>query len=240
MHRRVLRQSQTYRTTAGDVVVDHTVAARPSVPHVARAALKDWNPLLITARMRDDLPDLRQRPARATVVRTLRESCGTQALAFVQYSLQSNHLHSMAESQGREALSRGMQAFSIRLAKSLNELFGRTGPVFAGRYHVRELSTPTEVRYALRYVLNNARHHAAESNIELPPDWIDPRSTAAIFDGWREPPSVPERFADFGTSPARTWLLREGWRRCGLLDVDDVPGSSSSRSITASPRRRAA
>ena len=216
------------------------VSGLPSVPHVARAPVKEWNPLLVTVRMRDGLPSLREQLAWDTIVRTMQGFRGTQGLAFVEYSVMSNHQHLMAESQGREALSRGMQAFSIRLAKALNELFGRTGPVFAGRYHVRELSTPTEVRNAVRYVLLNARHHAAAANVVLPPDWIDPRSTAAGFDGWRDPPRVPETTCDFGTSPARTWLLREGWRRYGLLEVDDVPGRPSLDSDVTPLRRRAA
>jgi putative transposase len=96
--------------------------------------------------------------------------------------------------------------------------------VVAGRSHARELTTPTEVRNALHYVLSNARHHAAQRGATLPRGWIDPRSTAAIFDGWRNPPLTEHRFADYGTSPPQSWLLREGWRRLGLLEVDTVPG----------------
>jgi putative transposase len=200
-------------------------AERPSVPHIARSQLRSYNPLLITLRMRDDVPDLRQRPAWVSIVRTMREFRESQDdLRFVHYSVPANHAHLIAEGEGRASVSLGMQSFCTRFAKAVNRCFDRKGTAFAGRYHVRELKTPTEVRNALRYVLGNARHHAADAGITLPPDWVDPRSTAATFDGWRDPPVMPERLADFGTSAARSWLLRVGWRRLGLLDLCEIPG----------------
>jgi hypothetical protein len=194
-----------------------------------RPEVHRWNPLLITMRMREDVPDLRQRPAWVVIVSALRAFRGATALSFVHYSVQTNHLHLIGESCDREALARGMQAFSTRLAKAINTRFDRRGGVFDARYHARELTTPSEVRSALRYVLLNARHHAAQCGKQMPPSWIDPRSTAAVFDGWRAPPMLPERNADFGTTPARSWLLRIGWRRHGLLELRDVPGPSMAR-----------
>jgi hypothetical protein len=38
-------------------------------------------------------------------------------------------------------------------------VLGRTGKVFADRYHMRILKTPTEVKNALRYVLDNRWKH---------------------------------------------------------------------------------
>jgi hypothetical protein len=54
-----------------------------------------------------------------------------------------------------------------------------------------------------------------------PTPGIDRRSTASRFDGWRTPPATPNRTKDYGTTAARTWLLKTGWRRHGLLDVDE-------------------
>jgi putative transposase len=197
---------------------------RPMVPHVVRPDLRAYNPVSFTVRVRADVPDLRQPAPWEAIVRTFRAVRGKTPTRFVHYSVQRNHLHGLAESEGRCELALGMQTFCTRFAKSINRCFARTGPVLAGRYHARELTTPTEVRNALQYVLLNARHHAANEGIVLPRGWIDPRSTAAIFDGWREPPLAPQRFSDYGTSPPQTWLLREGWRRHGLLDRDAIPG----------------
>jgi hypothetical protein len=71
----------------------------------------------------------------------------------------------------------------------------RHGRVIADRYHARLLESPLEVRRALLYVLNNMRRHAAQRGshvlAQLPRGWLDPFSSAAVFDGWREPGFCP-------------------------------------------------
>jgi len=217
---------------------------RPSVPHEARPRMRAWAPVFITLRVRDDVPDLRQPPAWASILRTFRAFRGNENLQFVHYSVLANHMHMVGEGQRTSAVSRGMQAFSTRLTKRLNATFGRQGPVLAGRYHARELATPTEVRNALRYCLLNARRHAAEHGATIDDADVLRRSTAVTFDGWRDPPRMPDRIADYGTSAARTWLLREGWRQLGSLDLRDVPGparrDTPARMRRSKPQTRAA
>jgi hypothetical protein len=107
----------------------------------------------------------------------------------------------------------------------------RSGPVLADRYHVRLLPTPKEVRNALRYVLLNARRHAATVRDKIATAVrLDPASSARWFDGWKSKPG-PTGGATSAASHdppavarARTWLLMTGWRRHGLLDPADVPG----------------
>lgn len=139
------------------------------------------------------------------------------------FSIQSNHLHLTVEARDGRALTRGMQGLAIRLAKNLNKLWDRSGKVWAERYYARILRTPREVRRALAYVLNNARHHG----LWFPPRCWDPFSSGRWFDGWRE----PIRPAPAHESPCvapRTWLQRLGWRRHGLVSLDEVPGGSRS------------
>jgi hypothetical protein len=91
------------------------------------------------------------------------------------------------------------------------------------RYHVQLLSTPRHVHDALRYVLLNARRHAAKKKA---------MSAVGIwrFDPAKQRPeaSAPERDATRLRRPpvarAKTWLLAVGWRRHGLLDPADGPG----------------
>jgi REP element-mobilizing transposase RayT len=137
----------------------------------------------------------------------------------VHYSLQSNHVHLLVEAASRGALARGMKAVGARLARAVNRVFRRVGPVLADRYHLRVLKTPREVRNAIRYVLLNARHHASRL---VGKARLDPASSARWFDGWKH-----EGPTDGGHCPvarARTWLLAVGWRRHGLIDPADVPG----------------
>jgi len=114
-----------------------------------------------------------------------------------------------------------MRGLNTRLAKRLNRVFGRKGKLVDGRYHARALKTPLEVRNTLRYVLHNAAAHRARAG-KPPSPHLDPRSTAMRFDGWRSPPRGGNRTKDFGTSPPRTWLLRIGWRRHGLLGLTEL------------------
>jgi hypothetical protein len=77
------------------------------------------------------------------------------------------------------------------------------------------LRTPREVRNALVYVLNNFRKHVRGARS------LDPCSSARWFDGWR---GGLMKVADSPpVAKARTWLARVGWRRRGLIDVEECP-----------------
>jgi hypothetical protein len=103
-------------------------------------------------------------------------------------------------------------------------VFGRKGPALFGRYHLRVLRTPREVRHALAYVLLNARKHWRQRNGAAPPVVVDIASSGAWFDGWKRPPPTSEPKGAHPVARARYWLLREGWRRSGLVDPAEVPG----------------
>jgi hypothetical protein len=115
-----------------------------------------------------------------------------------------------------------MQGLAIRIAKALNSVMGRTGKVFADHYHAHALTTPRTVRNALVYVLQNAKRHALQYGRPLPAAWLDPFSSAPFFNGWRTgPPALAA--TEPPTAPAQTWLLSLGWKRHGLIGVDELP-----------------
>jgi putative transposase len=64
------------------------------------------------------------------------------------------------------------------------------------------------------------RRHAVRAGVAL-----DPASSARWFDGWRS--SAGQSLPDADTSPEvarpRTWMLRVGWRRHGLVDPGELP-----------------
>ena len=98
------------------------------------------------------------------------------------------------------------------------------GGCFADRYHDHILKSPREVRNALRYVLGNARHHAALGRMVAVPQAIDTYTSAPWFDGFRE--TIVVRGIEAVVRPvteAHTWLLTIGWRRHGLLSVAERP-----------------
>ena len=192
---------------------------RPRVDHRTRPVLAARFPVHVTTRLHAGLPSLRQKDT----LRVLHEAffAGMDRFGFrlVHFSVQSNHLHLVAEARDRHALTLGMQGLLIRVAKALNKFWVRRGAVFADRYHARILRTPREVRNGLCYVLSNARKHG------LRLAGIDPFSSARWFDGWLGVDGP--RPGDYGPiAAARTWLARVGWRRHGPIDPAAVPGGT--------------
>jgi hypothetical protein len=197
---------------------------RTTVEHVERPTFKPENPVQGTMRLCDGLPSLRERPAWAVVVRVMRALRGRAGFRVVHYSVLWNHIHAIVEADCHAAFVSGMRALTIRLARALNAQFGRTGKSFDHRYDAIALTRPLHVRNALQYVLLNARKHAGERGERYAEDWIDPRSTGVLFDGWAKPPTLA-CVKDFGNAPAQTWLLCVGWRKHGLIRLDAIPGN---------------
>jgi REP element-mobilizing transposase RayT len=142
----------------------------------------------------------------------------------IHFSVQRDHLHFILEAASKRDLASAMKSLAARVARAVQRVFRCTGAVLLGRYHVHALRTPREVRNALAYVLLNARKHWMQRQGCAPPAKIDEASSGAWFSGWtrrvhplfsREPPPVAE---------PRTWLLRVGWRRHGLIDPAEIPG----------------
>jgi putative transposase len=133
----------------------------------------------------------------------------------LHFSVQADHVHLLVEADGPTEFERGVRGLAIRVAKAVNRVLGRHGRVWADRYHARLLRTPREVRNALVYVLNNFRKHFRAAR------GLDPYSSARWFNGWR---TAPGRVAEVSpVARASTWLARIGWRRWGLIDVDECP-----------------
>jgi hypothetical protein len=198
-------------------------ATRPRVWHRERPEFPESNPGLVTMRVRSDVPSLRSARFVLEFERSLREMLVRNAFRVTHYSIQHDHVHLLIESDGAVALSNGIKSLGARLARAVNRVFDRQGAVLDGRYHHRALGTPREVRAALAYVLLNSRKHSGASAGAR----IDPASSGRWFDGWINPiPSAPRS----AVAGARTWLLRAGWRRHGLIRSDEIPGLR--RSIT--------
>ena len=197
------------------------------VSHAKRPALGVRTPVLVTAKLASGLPSLRRGAAREIAWRALGAAKSRSDVCVIHFSLQSNHLHAIVEARDERALGRAMKGLCVRIARALNQVAQRRGRVFADRYHSRPLRTPREVRYALAYTLNNARKHGVSV------EGLDPCSSAVAFDGWRERGArALAALAAHALPPvaaARSWLLRSGWRRHGLIGVAEVPGTRATR-----------
>jgi len=131
------------------------------------------------------------------------------------FSVQGNHVHMLVEAGDRRAMSNGLRALLIRMARALNGVMRSSGSRFRDRYHESVLQTASAVRRCLRYVLENHTRHMA--NLGKTGPVVDPFSSAPWFDGYRSEVLIPCATGDPPVATARSWLLAIGWRRLGLL-----------------------
>ena len=192
---------------------------RRAVPHRPRVPHDRHCPAHVTLRASTAVPSLRQgRLLLAT--RNALAAASTSWFRVLQFSIQADHLHLVVEADTPTGFERGVRGLAIRVAKAVNRVLGRRGRVWRDRYHARMLRTPREVRNALIYVLNNFKKHLRGVR------GLDPCSSARWFDGWR---TSPEQIVQASpVARARTWLARIGWRRHGLIDVDEHPRPARS------------
>ena len=198
---------------------------RAGVAHRRRERFGSRDPLHVTLRLGRAYRNLRTRGAAAVLRAAFQGGKERFGFRLTQFSVQPAHLHLMAEAQGPRSLARGVKGLCVRIARRLNRLLRRKGQVFSDRYHARVLRTPSEVRRALLYVLQNARHHPETGAPAPGVAWCDDYSSARLFDGWKAPPpatgSPPP--GDEPVVAARAWLLCVGWRRRGLIDPCEGP-----------------
>ncbi len=207
------------------------VPGKPKLRHVARPEAEARYPVHITVRMREDVPRLRRFELCKVLRRAFVLGCKKDEFRICQFSIQGNHIHLVCEAGSANARARGMQGWSVRVARGINRFAERSGSVLDDRYHLELLKTPTQVRNALCYVLQNARRHG----VRLDPRFhgVDPFSSAWWFDGWRDARwksglAPPEERT---VAEANSWLLRVGWQRAraGLVGIDEVPAAARRR-----------
>ncbi|HSN29313.1 MAG TPA: transposase [Kofleriaceae bacterium] len=229
---------------------------RPKKPgakqrHAARPRFEKRQALHVTLRVERSIGSLRKRACYAAIRHAAITVFPHADCRIVHLSIQRTHLHLLVEAETSAALSAGMQAFQISAAKQLNAAVShagswwqrrrmeappprRKGRVFADRYHARLITSPMQARRELAYVLNNWRKHG-EDRSGLARTWqIDPFATGWSFDGWRERGDAPfawkvrDTYDPIPVYLPRTWLLREGWRRRGLISTHEVPSAPAA------------
>jgi REP element-mobilizing transposase RayT len=208
---------------------------RAGSPHQARPTIKPQHALHVVMRVVPAVGNMRRRSLykamrNATITAALRER-----FRIVHVSIQRNHVHMLVEADSKLALARGMQGFQISAARHINTALGfgarrRRGPVFADRYHVEVITSPTRARHALSYVLSNWRHHKEDQH-GLAATWlVDPFSSGISFPDWQELDGQAwmwpsrETYDPLMVRRPQSWLLREGWKIRGSISAREVPG----------------
>ena len=211
---------------------------RAGSPHKTRPELRARHPVHVVLRVVPAVGNLRRRATYKAVREATLTTARREDFRIVHLSIQRNHLHLLVEADHKGALASGMQGFQISAAKHLNAAISETrpdrrrGPVFPDRYHAEIITTPTQARHALSYVINNWRKHR-EDRFEPMRSWkIDWFSTAVMFPGWAEygdQPFLwrgPATYDPLVVYQPRSWLLREGYLRGGPpISVHEVPST---------------
>jgi REP element-mobilizing transposase RayT len=178
-----------------------------TVPHTARPVVDARTPAHITLRMRRGVWNLRSQRGFRQVARALERERELGVLRVVAFSVQGNHVHLVVEAGSTADLSRRMKGFGARFGKAMNRLMGRHGKVLAERYHAVPLRSPTQVKNALRYVLDNHAGHARRAGFaaQVRPGALDPFAGTSLVALARGSPPSPL------ASTPRSWVLRTGW-----------------------------
>jgi putative transposase len=214
---------------------------RSPVPHRARPEHKARHPVHVT--LRSAFRPLRSQHVFPTLCLAIRGATLRNPGRFrvLHFSAQWDHVHLIVEASDKNALSSGIRSLAIRVARYVNDLVRRRGRLWADRWHGRELTSPRQVRNALAYVLANFGKHA-RTRLR---SGVDAFSSAVRFDGWRGygdgaalPRAGPLLHRTFEpwivVSKPKTWLAETGWRRAGLLRVDEAPHPSASERVGTS------
>jgi REP element-mobilizing transposase RayT len=194
--------------------------------HRARRVVKAYKPEHVVLRVVKGVPKLRQMRAYRAMRRVLVKCLGNDAFRVCHFSIQANHLHFIVEAKDTETLSGGMQRLAILASKSLNRELGRTGKMFAFRYHATQIANPKQARNSLAYVLNNWRHHREDEGCERARyEKLDPYASGYSFDGWSCGSfEQPVEFTPLPVSEPKTWLLRVGWKKHPRINPRETPG----------------
>ena len=209
---------------------------RAGSAHRERPALAARYPVHVVLRVIDAVGNLRRRRTYHAIRAATYTVAVRDNFRIVHLSIQRTHVHLIVEADDKRALARGMQGFQISAAKHLNRAISkdrpgprRRGTVFPDRYHAEIIKSPRQARHALAYVMNNWRKHGEDREGRMQAWKIDWFSSAIHFPHWVEYGDSPwmwrgpPLYEPLWAWQPKTWLLREGWKRHGLISYREVP-----------------
>jgi len=182
--------------------------------------------------------NLRRRCVYHAIRKATRTTARREDFRIVHLSIQHDHVHLLVEANDKAALASGMQGFQISAARHLNVALSkehpdqpRRGAVFPDRYHPVVITSPTQARHALSYVINNWRKHQ-EDRSAITRTWdVDWFSSGPLFRDWQEHGGKavllehPPRYDPLLMQPPKTWLLSAGWKTSGPISYRAVPSA---------------
>ena len=190
------------------------------IPHVPRARVTKSTPVHVTLKCVEGIPSLRQVKCRRIILEVFADEAARKGFRLAHYSIRRDHLHLVSEGDDTQALSRGVQRIASRVARRLNKMLGRRGRFFADRFHSRVIRTPKDMRNVLSYVYLNLHKDEAKRRVRI--RTVDPCTSHTWFDGWKHLGSAADSpAARDPVAHPKSWLLRKGWRKHGLIRLDE-------------------
>jgi REP element-mobilizing transposase RayT len=147
-------------------------AGRPAIHdsgirHTRRFRLKKPSSLHLTIKVRENKADIQNKRILKALHYAIKRA-RLKGLKIVHYTLEYNHVHLLVESVDNKILHKGMQAFGITIAKSINKIKSTKGAVYKNRYHLRVINSAKQLKNVLHYIFSNGvKHKRTHSKIDL-------------------------------------------------------------------------
>jgi REP element-mobilizing transposase RayT len=123
------------------------------------------HPVLVTTRLRAGLPSLRRERELALIRSRFEIAAERFCVRLIEYSVQSNHVHLIVETEDERSLAQAMKGLFVRIARGLNRLWRRSGAVLDDHYHAR---VEDAVRSAQRARLRPTKRAQARRSLARP------------------------------------------------------------------------
>ena len=182
--------------------------------HRKREPVDAKTPVHVTLKFIRQVPNLRTPKFIREFARAIKRA-QSFGLRVQHFALESNHIHFIAEADSNHDITKGLISLKTSIAWAFKRIFLFHGRIFVGRYHMRALRTPTEMRRVLRYVLFNHAHHCKTE------DFADVYSTVFAFRAVDvligkqligRPAYWQTEIANC-LAEARSWMQAKGWMR---------------------------
>src|SRR5438270_11648505 len=99
----------------------------PRASHHRRPQFDKPTAVHVTTRVRWNVWNLRSKRCYVRIGNCLEQAVARFGLRVIEYAVLGNHIHLIVEADSAEALARGIQGLSIRIAKALNSLMNSKG-----------------------------------------------------------------------------------------------------------------
>ena len=182
--------------------------------HRKRVHVDAKTPAHVTLKLIEQVPNLRTPRFIREFARAVKRAQHF-GLCVQHFTIESNHIHFIAETDSNLEMSRALISLKTSIAWALRKIFMFHGRVFVGRYHMRAIRTPTEMRRLLKYVLFNHAHHCKTEVFAgvYSSVFAFAQAEMLVMKQLKGRPPYWQAEIKNCLSDARSWMQAKGWMR---------------------------